>query len=554
VPFRVRTLSHDTRYFLLAALLYTIFTGVLSYPVSVHPASVTLGSDIDVQLFTWTLAWDAHALIYQPLRIFDANIFYPFANTLAFSENLLGSTIVAAPILWATRDPVLAMNAVSLSSCVLCGLGAYVLARRIGLSTAAAFLCGAIFAFSPARFFRFQQIFLTTVQWIPFSLAFLFSYFRTRRRADLRWAVGFFSLQAVTSGHGAVFLILAASIVVVVELVARTRVNPRRVLVDATQTVRDFGVAGLLLLIPAAWIVSPYLTAQRELDELIRAIGNWRPASVNFLASPTHVHRWILAHLTSARINERANAFLFPGYIPLFLAMVALLPIRTEHRRAIVSFALVVAIAIWFCLGPPLGIWPLVYSWPGLNFIRVPSRFAIMGVLGLAVLAGIAFDQLATRFWPANRTAALVITTFLLLVECADVPLPVSPYAVRWSGIDRWLNRLPKPFVVAEVPVGLSLRWQTNYMLHSMAHWQRTVHGYSGIIPALHEHLYEFMRGFPDAESVKVLRSLGVNYIVVHVDGYQPGQWPEVQRRLADFASTLQLVHAEKDGRVYALR
>ena len=51
----------------------------------------------DTQLFIWTLAWDTHAVIHQPFAIFDSNIYYPERRTLAYSENLLGSTIVAAP-------------------------------------------------------------------------------------------------------------------------------------------------------------------------------------------------------------------------------------------------------------------------------------------------------------------------------------------------------------------------------------------------------------------------------------------------------------------------
>jgi len=97
-----------------------------------HPARVlpAVGSDSD--LFMWTLAWDAHAFVHQPLSIFDANIFFPNRGTLAYSENLIGSAFFAAPILWLTGNPVLAFNVISLLSCVLCGLGAYVLGRRVG--------------------------------------------------------------------------------------------------------------------------------------------------------------------------------------------------------------------------------------------------------------------------------------------------------------------------------------------------------------------------------------------------------------------------------------
>ena len=42
--------------------------------------------------------------------------------------------------------------------------------------------------------------------------------------------------------------------------------------------------------------------------------------------------------------------------------------------------------------------------------------------------------------------------------------------------------------------------------------------------------------------------------VVVHTNGYEPGEWPDVEKRLALFGSALRLVHEEQDGRVYALQ
>src|SRR5512137_2183777 len=116
-----------------AAGLFLALTLLLTWPLALHPASATLPMGPDGDLFVWTLAWDAHAFLHQPHSIFDANIYYPFRRTLAFSENLIGSAFIAAPIQWLTGSPVLALNVVALLSCMLCGLGAYVLARRIGI-------------------------------------------------------------------------------------------------------------------------------------------------------------------------------------------------------------------------------------------------------------------------------------------------------------------------------------------------------------------------------------------------------------------------------------
>ena len=126
----------------------------------------------DTDLFLWTLSWDVHA---DPAAasVFDANIYYPERRTLAYSENLLGSAPLAAPVIWTTGNPVLAMNLVVLLATVLCGVGAYLLACRLGIGTSGAVLCGVIFAFSPPRFLRLDQFHLATIQWIPFGLASL---------------------------------------------------------------------------------------------------------------------------------------------------------------------------------------------------------------------------------------------------------------------------------------------------------------------------------------------------------------------------------------------
>ena len=96
-------------------------------------------------------------------------------------------------------------------------------------------------------------------------------------------------------------------------------------------------------------------------------------------------------------------------------------------------------------------------------------------------------------------------------------------------------------------------RQETAYMIHSTAHWQKTVHGYSGWRTALHGQLYSKMQAFPDETSVASLSDLGVTYIVVHTDLYPPGEWDRVEERLRAFSSRLRLEHVEGAGRVYSL-
>jgi hypothetical protein len=42
----------------------------------------------DLILYTWSISWAAHALVTNPLNLFDGNIFWPHSLGLAYSDNL----------------------------------------------------------------------------------------------------------------------------------------------------------------------------------------------------------------------------------------------------------------------------------------------------------------------------------------------------------------------------------------------------------------------------------------------------------------------------------
>lgn len=538
---------------LLLTLLFSALTVAMAAPWSLHPASRVLLDAPDTHLFLWTFGWDAHAFATNPFGIFDANIYHPLPNTLAYSENLIGSAFIAAPIIWLTGDYILAMNLVSLSSCLLCALGAYLLARRLGIGVLGAVLAGIVFAFAPARFFRMSQLHLVAMQWIPFALAYLHSYLDTKRARDLRMAIGFATLQVLCGGHGAVFLLVAG----IALLLFRALLGEPLALINR---VRDIGMTGALLLVPAGLMILPYRRAQQEMG-LRRTLENWTVTPASYLASPAHVHQYLLSLVSDVKFHEQASAYLFPGILPVLLAVAAFLPGGENHARLrhLIFYGLLAAVSVLLFIDGPLSLWPWVYSWPGMNFIRAPSRFAILTTLCLAVLAGAGFERLAGRLTTPAQRAASVLVALLLLAEFNAHPFMGVDYELPAPAADQWLAARPKPFVVAEVPLpdprnsGRFERFQTMAMLHSMAHWQKTIHGYSGFRAPFHDQLYRDLRRFPDEVSIARLREVGVIYVVVHRELYSPEEWTIVEPRLSQFPG-LRLVHEESDGRVYAVQ
>jgi hypothetical protein len=187
----------------------------------------------------------------------------------------------------------------------------------------------------------------------------------------------------------------------------------------------------------------------------------------------------------------------------------------------------------------------------------VPSRFIILTMLALAVLAGFGADRVAARASSTAKSLAAVLLAALLLAEYASYPFAGVPYQVNIPASDRWLATQPKPLVVAEVPVpsagdlGALERQQTQSMLHAMAHWHKTVHGYSGMRRRLHDELYEQMTTFPDAKSLTSLRAVGVTHVVVHTNEYGR-RWPAIEDQILRTPG-LKLERIEDDGRVYRL-
>ncbi len=423
----------------------------------------------------------------------------------------------------------------------------YVLGRRLGLGFAAALIAGIVFAFSPARFFRFAQTHLTTIQWMPFALAALIAYLDgagpaapvARDRAVHAAGADEWSRRGLPADcRGAAVLC---------RLMSGTPLAP-------LQRLRDIGLPGLVLLLPTVWMMPPYFRVQQELG-LRRSLENWAPAAISFLASPSTLHAWILSKVTATPINTAASAFMFPGYAPILLTAASLLPGHpTIKRRDVVFFVVLTVLAVLLSAGPPLGLWPYVYWLPGFNFIRIPSRFILLAMMGIAVLAGIGFDRLVGRMHAAasghRRCGGRRRSSSRSSRWCRS---PCS--RIRWRS-RRSIGgsiRSRNPFAIAEVPVRPLVRYHSTYMLHSMAHWQRTVHGHSSLLTPLHEQLYDQLRTFPDAASVAHLKSLGVTYVVVHRDWYEPGEWPDVERRLGEHACDLTLVHEEAGGRIYRL-
>src|SRR5215216_6510996 len=154
---------------LLVVLAFCLLTAVMTWPWVLHLRDAVADPG-DPYMIAWTLWWDFHQSVHDPLRLFHANVFYPYQYTLAFSENDYGLALLFCP-LFALGFRPLTVNAVAtFLGFAFCGYGAFRLARTLTGSEGAAWVAGFVYAFIPFRFHLLSHLHYLFAGWIPLLL------------------------------------------------------------------------------------------------------------------------------------------------------------------------------------------------------------------------------------------------------------------------------------------------------------------------------------------------------------------------------------------------
>jgi hypothetical protein len=168
---------------LAAAIAAGVALAVLmSWPLLLHLRS-RISPDLGDPVRTaWQIAWVGHAMLHDPLHLFDSNAFYPHPLSLAFSDSLLGY----GPMGFfgsGTLAALLRYNLIFLLTWSLCFVGAYLLARELGVRRIGATVAGVAFAYAPYRATEAGHFQVISSGGIPLALFLLLRGYRRRSRA-----------------------------------------------------------------------------------------------------------------------------------------------------------------------------------------------------------------------------------------------------------------------------------------------------------------------------------------------------------------------------------
>lgn len=531
----------------VSLLLFAGMAVLHTWPLAERPTTWSRHDNGDAMLNEWIIAWVAHQLPRDPLHLFDANIFYPEPNTLAFSEHMFVQGVMGAPLIWAGLPTLLVYNLLIMAGLALTGWTMCLVVYRWTGDYWAAIVAGLLLAFNAHSLTRLPHLQAMHVEFLPLAV---YALDRLFARPRIITAVGLgaaIALQALTSNYMLVSMAFAMTVAAAVR--------------PAEWRGAGRGGVFLLLLLAAALasvvlipFLLPYLHAQqaqgltRPLDARWLYEGSWR----DYLATGSRLHfrAW------SARFWSDSATALFPGFTPLLLTGVAALSGIAWRDRTLRLWVAIGVAGFLLSFGTGLPGYGLLYRIvPLLQGIRAPVRFGYLALVAIAALAGFGLAWLNRSAWLSRgrrRLAFGLVAAVLVTVETARLPIGYSP-GYQVPEVYRALA-LERPGAVVELPLPPPLVFDRNapYMLNSMIRWWPLVNGYSGFRPESYQKRRVDLALFPADESIAVLRRLEVRYIVIHREEFSH-RWPDALERL-DAARALRPVAAAGDIAIYRLQ
>jgi len=525
--------------------LVTWLTWPLGAQLASHLPATRDACRYDSLYMGWVLAHETHVLLTAPTHLLDTNIYYPARRTLFYGDTGFGALPYFMPVMLASGNPTLALNVLFLGSIALSAWALHLVVARWTGSQAGGFIAACTLLGTRWVLWEFVPTApsYSLLQYFPFIIL-LASLPATTFRAAAP-LLGLVVLQSLTD-----VVYVASAVLGPLGVLAVLRLARRRT--------RGAGLRLLAVLALALLILSPIYAGHLAVRAENPRLGQqtvwifssyattlpWGPFQLGPTAVPLTCLVLIalgavVALARMARKNARAAAS----------------PEMASLGRAWLHGAFWTCVAVFLALGPNAN-WdggkiklPEAYlnQWlPIYRVLRVPSRLGVAALMGLAILAGVAFAEFerCIRSRVRSRSLARVATTGLAALVAVAIywnyaaefgqlffrrtPLPREYRIARAATLDPTLLalvrrnsgpllELPVPRVPFALLPGDSPAQQARAMYRSIHHWRPLLNGYDSYWPVGFPERMALASRLPEAQALDELRrETGLKTILVH--------------------------------------
>jgi hypothetical protein len=300
--------------------LFLLLSIALTWPMALRLNTAV--SDLgDPLLNAWILDWTAHALVTQPLQLFDAPAFHPSLLPLAYSEHLTGVALLVLPFDLAGVPPIALHNIAILIGFALSGYGAFVLARLVVPAFTPCLVAGIFYAFVSFKFDHLPHVQILSSGWIPLTLAALILYWREPSKRNALLFAGAFVMNGLSNVYYLLFVSAALGMTMIFWLAAAPK-RDRRFWLTLLGACALAAVVLLPFLFPYRAVSTAYGLKRLAHEVISNGWTAWlvaAPRSLLYGSLPSD----------SMRVPENS---LFPGVLPLVLLVYAGLRARRSRE------------------------------------------------------------------------------------------------------------------------------------------------------------------------------------------------------------------------------
>lgn len=532
------------KHFLAGIIAFFIFffsAIFITYPLIFHLGDRATGLG-DELVIAWIQNWVIHALTTSPLSLFDANIYYPYQNTLAFSDLFLTSSLLSFIPLRLIGEPIAAVNFNLIFSLISLGFFIYLLSFYITKDFLASILSGLLVIFSPAILDKKVHLQILSIQWMALSILFFLMFIKSSKTRYLVLSALFFVLQSYNSflpGYFLVFFFITALVLLAF--------YKRKVLYSLLKLKNvSVIIVTIALLIP---IIIPYYKVSLKYDAVrdIRDSIHFALQPEDLLVTNEHSRLQSVLNTTNNFKQYPTNAEIKPGYLGFVLTLLTVICfiyfVKYIKKKDFVfnSFFVTSLIGLILSFGPALHLnrvtihnpFPIIlpyalfyYVLPGFKGFRNSSRWEVLFIICIAIVIGIILSKFLIKY--RVRTRYLIyVALFLGVVLEFNFPMKFVfvPQKKDFPKEHSWLASMPQDSKSIIMPI---YNWNMPYSseeikreYYSTIHFRKTVNGYSGFSPSKwQEQAYYLMENFPKQEAIGRIKKLKVDHIIIKKDEY----------------------------------
>ncbi len=557
---------------LFVLLFFTVMACIYWYPLPFHLRTAQLEwPPIDTAFNQWIIGWGNHALTHYPWRFFEANMFYPFAHTLAWGDHLFSLAILSLPLM-----PLFGVlgtyNILLLLTTTLSAYGLYLFVYYLTKNRSVSIVAGLFWVFSSVRIIEAGHIQTLATFWIPFVFLYVEKVYREYSAKHIILFCCFFFLMMATNVYISLFSLLAVATYIFCLFLLK-RLSLRLLIIIGL-------AAGLTSVLAVIVVYLPSILIQLK-DPVIRSVYDQHGIFVHELepwgiSSGSSLARFLAKYNIIPYHGEKLRLIDPMLFISLLIGAVVHWRERRQDVRPFI-FLLIAILAIIAALGVSIRgyervlveknwLFNLLYEYlPGYKALRFPIRWYFIAGFCLAIFGALGLKPILTKL---NRTwQAIIIGALAVWLLATQSPAPIhwhKTYELNDYPSIQWLARQPGEFPILELPI-----WDSSIGRHaeimesrrmylSTYHWKRRVNG--AIAPYIPSQYYQNAKLLAklgeDPAAIALLRQWGVKYIV-----FTPGDFTLLERddqlgvvkaRL-DAMPELQHIESFSDATIYRL-